>query len=150
MYCILVELRKAFLNIVLEKFSSQNWMESAKKIRKMANDAEGQEFPGHLEGVGGLYGEPQSRQSAKPFLQSSESGLPQPPTRVPPTLRFRGEGHTRWRERGWGSPNSDEGTSTVELFIYMYFVRRTISDEDNRGFLYTIVHPPPLVWHKEK
>jgi hypothetical protein len=24
-----------------------------------------------------------------------------------------GEGHTRWRERGWESPNSDEGTSTV-------------------------------------
>ncbi len=39
---------------------------------------------------------------------------------VPP--RFRGERHTRWRERGRESPNSDEGTYTVVLFIYMYFV----------------------------
>jgi hypothetical protein len=30
-----------------------------------------------------------------------------------------GEGHTRWRERGWESPNSDEGTYTVVLFIYV-------------------------------
>ncbi len=36
--------------------------------------------------------------------------------------RFWGEGHTRWRERGWESPNSDEGTYTVELLIYTYFV----------------------------
>ena len=28
------------------------------------------------------------------------------------------------RESGWGSPNSDEGTYTVYLNIYMYFVRR--------------------------
>jgi hypothetical protein len=33
-----------------------------------------------------------------------------------------GEGHTRWRERGWESPNSDEGTYTGVLFIYTYFV----------------------------
>ncbi len=26
------------------------------------------------------------------------------------------------RERGWGSPNSDEGTYTVVLYIYKYFV----------------------------
>jgi hypothetical protein len=32
--------------------------------------------------------------------------------------RFGGKGHTRWRERGWESPNSDEGTYTVVLFIY--------------------------------
>jgi hypothetical protein len=38
----------------------------------------------------------------------------------------RGEGRTRWRERGWESPNSDEGTYTVVLFIYMYFVKTTI------------------------
>ncbi len=30
------------------------------------------------------------------------------------------------RERGWGSPNSDEGTYTVVLFIYKYFVSWTI------------------------
>jgi hypothetical protein len=34
----------------------------------------------------------------------------------------RGGGHTRLRERGWGSPNSDEGTHTVVLCIYKYFV----------------------------
>ncbi len=50
---------------------------------------------------------PQSRQSAKLFLKSSEL--------CPPPLRFRGEAHTRWRERGWERPNSDEGTYTVVL-----------------------------------
>ncbi len=28
-----------------------------------------------------------------------------------------GGGHTRLRERGWGSPNSDERTYTVVLYI---------------------------------
>jgi hypothetical protein len=68
-------------------------------------------------------GEPtEYRQSAKLFLQSSELGLPQPLTRrrvCPPPPRFWGEGHTRWRERGWESPNSDEGTYTVVLCIYV-------------------------------
>jgi hypothetical protein len=56
---------------------------------------------------------PQSRKSAKLFLKSSELGLPQPLTRrrVCPPPRFWGE-----------SPNADEGTYTVVLFIYMYFV----------------------------
>jgi hypothetical protein len=69
---------------------------------------------------------PQSRQSAKPFLQSSELGLPQPLTsrRVCPPPWFWGEGHTRWRERGRESPNSDEGTFTVVLFIYTYCEER--------------------------
>ncbi len=52
------------------------------------------------------------RQSTKLFLQSSELGLPQPLTRrrvCASPLWFRGEGRTRWRERGWESPNSDEG-----------------------------------------
>jgi hypothetical protein len=40
--------------------------------------------------------------------------------------RFWGEGHTRWRERGWESTNFDEETSTVVLFIYTYFVITTI------------------------
>jgi hypothetical protein len=61
----------------------------------------------------------QSRQSAKLFHQSLELGLPQPLTSLtrrrvcPPPhhpLWFRGEGHTRWRERGWESPNSNEET----------------------------------------
>jgi hypothetical protein len=66
---------------------------------------------------------PQSRQSAKLFLQSSELVLPQPLTVcATPPPRFWGEGHTRWRERGWESPISDEGTYTVVLFIYRYFL----------------------------
>jgi hypothetical protein len=55
-----------------------------------------------------------------------------------PPARYRGKGHslaregegesqfrrgdTRWRERGRESPNSDEGTYTVVLCIYKYFV----------------------------
>jgi hypothetical protein len=65
----------------------------------------------------------QSKKSAKLFIQSSELGLLQPLARrrvCPPLLR--GEGHTRWRERGWESPNSYEGTYTVVLYIYKYFV----------------------------
>jgi hypothetical protein len=71
----------------------------------------------------------QSRQSAKPFLQSSELGLPQPLTRRRVcTLPFGsgGEGHTRWQERGWESPYSNDGTYTVVLFIYKYFVVDTV------------------------
>jgi hypothetical protein len=54
---------------------------------------------------------------------SFELGLPQPltRTRVPPPL-VPGERHTRWRERGREIPNSDEGTYTVVLSTYMYFV----------------------------
>jgi hypothetical protein len=50
-----------------------------------------------------------------------ELGLPQPLTRrqACPPPRFWGEGHTCWRERGWESPNSDEGTYIVVLFIYI-------------------------------
>jgi len=44
------------------------------------------------------------------------------PLAPPPTLWSGGRGHTCLRERGWGSPNSDEGTYTVVLFIYKYFV----------------------------
>ncbi len=41
----------------------------------------------------------------------------------PPHFGSAGGGvHTRLRERGWGSPNSDEGTDTVVLLVYMYFV----------------------------
>ncbi len=51
---------------------------------------------------------------------------PSPAGECAPPPRFWGEGHTRWRERGWESPNSDEGMYTVVLFIFMYFVRLTI------------------------
>ncbi len=30
------------------------------------------------------------------------------------------------RLKGWGSPNSNEGTYTVVLYIYMYFVANTV------------------------
>ncbi len=67
----------------------------------------------HLRQVG-----PQSRQSAKLFLQSSELGLPQPLNRrrvfPPPPPRFWGGG-TLAGQRG-------AGTYTVVLFIYTYFV----------------------------
>jgi hypothetical protein len=55
-------------------------------------------------------------------------GIGTPPTHHPqvrmPDLWFREERHTRWRERGWESPNSDEETYTVVLckYMYMYFV----------------------------
>jgi hypothetical protein len=37
---------------------------------------------------------------------------------APPPFGSGGRGHTRWRERGWESPNSNEGTYTVVLFIF--------------------------------
>ncbi len=55
---------------------------------------------------------PQSRQSAKVF--SSRRNLdyptPSPAGAFAPPPPVRGERHTRWRERGWESPNADEGT----------------------------------------
>jgi hypothetical protein len=67
---------------------------------------------------------PQSRQSAKLFSSRRNLDSPNPSPAcecAPPPLWFRVEGHTRWRERGWESPNSDEGTYTVVLCIYVYF-----------------------------
>jgi hypothetical protein len=70
----------------------------------------------------------QSRQSAKPFLQSSELGLPQPLTRrrlfPPPVLG----GGAQWLAReGLGESQFDEGTYTVVLFIYTYFLVRGVT-----------------------
>jgi hypothetical protein len=60
------------------------------------------------------------------FLQPSELGLPHPPPagECAPHPLVQGGGHTRLRKRGWewGSPNSDEGTYTVVLCLYKYFV----------------------------
>jgi hypothetical protein len=66
----------------------------------------------------------QSRQSAKLFLKLSELGLPQPLARrrVSPPPTGSGGRSTLDGERGWESPNSYEGTYTVVLFIYTYFV----------------------------
>jgi hypothetical protein len=55
---------------------------------------------------------------------SSEYGLPptpHPQASVPPPPCFWGEGNTRWRERGWESPNSDEG-HTLCSTLYMYIL----------------------------
>ncbi len=67
---------------------------------------------------------PHSRQSVSfsPVVGIGTPPTPHPQARMPPPLWFRGVGHTRWLERGWESLNSDEGTYTVVLFKYMYFV----------------------------
>ncbi len=69
----------------------------------------------------------QSWQSAKLFLQSSELGLPhlhsrRPVCPPPPHPLGGGGGHTHLWERGWGSPNSDEGTYNVVFCTDKYFV----------------------------
>jgi hypothetical protein len=49
--------------------------------------------------------------------RNSDSPNPSPAGEcAPPVLGGGG-----WRERGWESPNFDEGTYTVVLFIYTYF-----------------------------
>jgi hypothetical protein len=69
----------------------------------------------------------QSRQSAKLFSSRWNWDSPNPSPageNAPPPLVSGGgaAGLTRWREKGWESPNSDEGTYTVVLCKYMYFV----------------------------
>ncbi len=63
----------------------------------------------------------QSGQSAKLFLQSSELGLHYPP---PLWFGVGGWGTHALAGGGVGGPNSDEGTDTVVLLVYMYFVGR--------------------------
>jgi hypothetical protein len=58
-------------------------------------------------------------------------GGPPPP---PPPFGPWG-GHTRLRLRGWGSPNSDEGTYTVVLCICKYFVIKTVDTFNFRVFV---------------
>ncbi len=67
----------------------------------------------------------QSRQSAKLFSSRRDWDSPNPSPAgecAPPPFWSRGKGHTRWRKRGWESPNSGEGTYTLVLCMYMYFV----------------------------
>ncbi len=67
---------------------------------------------------------PQSRQSAKRFSSRWNWDSPTPLAAgewAPPPFGTGG-GHTRLRLKGWGSPNSNEGTYTVVLYIYKYFV----------------------------
>jgi hypothetical protein len=72
---------------------------------------------------------PQGRQSARRFFSRWNWDSPTPlaagKCAPPPTLWYGGE-HTRWRLKGWGSPNSNEGTHTVVLYIYKYFVSHAI------------------------
>jgi hypothetical protein len=57
------------------------------------------------------------------FLSSEwDSPNPSPAGECAPPFRSGGGGHTRRRERGWESPDSGEGTYTVVLCIYIYFV----------------------------
>jgi hypothetical protein len=49
---------------------------------------------------------------------------PQASVASPLVPAFRAEGHTRWREKEWESTNSGEGTFSVVLCKYMYFVVR--------------------------
>ncbi len=96
----------------------------------------------------------QSRQSAKFFSSRRNWDFPNPSTagecappppvlgggayslawegvgRVPiPTRGHPGRGHTRWRERGWESPNSDERTPLGYIFVFtasvLFWVRIT-------------------------
>jgi hypothetical protein len=51
-----------------------------------------------------------------------DSPHPSPAGECAPHPLVRGGGHTRLRERGWGSRNSYERTYTVVLCVYKYFV----------------------------
>jgi hypothetical protein len=71
----------------------------------------------------------QSRQSAKRFSSRWNWDSPTPLAAgecAPPHPSVRGGGHTRLRLKGWGSPISNEGTYTVVLYIYKYFVIQKI------------------------
>ncbi len=56
-----------------------------------------------------------------------DSPTPHPQASMPPPLWFRGGGEHSLAGKGWGRPNSDEGTYTVVLFIYTYFVLRPLN-----------------------
>jgi hypothetical protein len=62
----------------------------------------------------------QSKQSASfsPVVRIGTPLTPHPQASVPP---FCWEVHTRWRDGGCESPNSDEGTYTVVLFILFIY-----------------------------
>ncbi len=62
-----------------------------------------------------------------------DSPNPSPPGECARPPGSGGEGNTRWRERGWESPNSDEGTYIVVLFILYMRTLRNISTGTNRS-----------------
>jgi hypothetical protein len=61
-----------------------------------------------------------------------DSPTPSPAGECAPSPWSGGRGHIRWRVRGWESPNSDEGTYTVVLYIYKYFMVHGILDKNYR------------------
>ncbi len=68
---------------------------------------------------------PQSRQAFSPVVGIGTPPPTQPQASVPPPPSFGGGRRalgTSLAGEGLGSPNSDEGTYTVELCIYQYFV----------------------------
>jgi hypothetical protein len=76
-------------------------------------------IPGKLCVEGGCAAAPQSRRSASFFSScrnwDSPTTSPAGEYASPP---FRGEGHSRSREKEWEGPNSDKGTDTVVLNVF--------------------------------
>ncbi len=62
-----------------------------------------------------------------PSLELGLPPTPHPQASVPPPPCFWGEGNTRWRERGWESPNSDEGRTLWYSFLYVRTLCSTLS-----------------------
>jgi hypothetical protein len=54
------------------------------------------------------------------FSSRSNWDSPSPENECVPPPFGSGKGHTRWGERGWGDPNSDEGADTVLLEVGIY------------------------------
>ncbi len=52
---------------------------------------------------------------------------------MPPPPCFWGEGNTRWRERGWESPNSDEG-HTLWYSLYVRTLCGTVTRYNTSPF----------------
>jgi hypothetical protein len=77
---------------------------------------------------------------------SSELGLPptpHPQASVPPPPCFWGEGNTRWRERGWESPNSDEGhTLWYSLYVRTLWPNHIQAGHKEDNFTHSISAKP--------
>ncbi len=86
---------------------------------------------------------PQSRQSTKLSFQSSNLGSPTPSHAgecvTPPPFGSGGGGHTRLRERGWGSPNSNEDRHCMWYSRYICTVCTLCSNHSARPHPQTIV-----------
>ncbi len=113
MVCVkgFTELHSTTLSIFLSRFQH-----AVKKITGFLTTG-----LGGLDGCGHRVDRVQSFFSSRPNCDSPAHST-KASVYPPPSLLVPG-GHTLLRERGWGGgPNSDEGTDTVELLVYMYFV----------------------------